>query len=318
MAQIKKFQWGGHWKDRTQKGESQSIQQKDATTVAYHINNKPRLSIKDADNYSDALGWIADWLSKRKAQLSNNERQYTRNDFLFNHDFGLLDVGQYVYDEDVKNMLRTPIIIDEREKDRYDIGNINNTYTYEDFPDIKHVIENQYSYGDKKYNIEDIKDYFNWTKLGHYKPYGKHIYIAPDGNESTLIHELNHSREAYPQEKAIYKNRKLQEGVELDDYLDKPTEIYSRLMEFRKANNINPEHKYTEEDLKKLKENAKDFDILNRYDDNTILYFLNDIAKNNINTYKTSNSMLAAFGGQLNHKKSDNKRGTLNYFNFFK
>lgn len=282
----------------------------DNTSINYHINDKESISLKDADNYSDALGWIANWLSKRKNQLSNNERRYSRDDFLFNHDFGLLDVGQLVYDEEVKRMLSTPIIIDERKKNKYNIGNVNNTYTYDDFPDIKNVVENQYSYGDKKYNIEDIKDYFNWTELGHYKPYGKHIYIAPDGNELTLIHELNHSREAYPQDKAIYKKRKLQESVELDDYLDKATEIYSRLMQFRKANNINPEHKYTEEDLKELKENAKDFDLLNRYTDDTILYLLNDIAKNNNdNKNKNNNVFYAKNGGQINMKlKHKNKQ----------
>ena len=183
-------------------------------------------------------------------------------------------------------------------------------------------MESNYSYGDKKRNIEDVKDILNFVERGHYKQFGRHIYISPYGDESTLIHELNHSRDAYPQEKAIYKNRKLQEGVELDDYLDKSTEIYSRLMQFRKANNIDPEHKYIEEDLKELKENAKDFNLLNRYTDDTILYLLNDIAKNNVTPSNTNpfevsnNTYLAALGGSLTHKKSTG--GPLYPFSFEK
>lgn len=34
-----------------------------------------------------------------------------------------------------------------------------------------------------------------------------------------------------------------------DDYLDKPSEIYSRLMELRFNNNLDPNHEYTLEEV---------------------------------------------------------------------
>ena len=249
------------------------------------------------------------WLSKRYDKLDKNERNYRNDDFLFNHNFGLIDAGQRAYDRDVKRMLSTPIIIDERYKNLYkNVGNINKTYSYNDFTDIKNAMESRYSYRDKKTNIDDVKAILNYMEYGHFQPYHRHIYLAPDANESTLIHEFAHTF-SYPQRILISKNKKLKENIKKDYYLDNGSEIYSRLMEFRKANNINPEHKYTEEDLKELKENAKDFNLLNRYTDDTILYLLNDIAKNNNNKNKNNNVFYAKNGGQINMKlKYKNKQ----------
>ena len=286
-----------------------TTQLNDNTSVNYNINNKKAIPIKDADNYSDALAWVMNWLSKRYDKLDKNERNYRNDDFLFNHNFGLIDAGQRAYDRDVKRMLSTPIIIDERYKNLYEnVGNINKTYSYNDFTDIKNAMESRYSYRDKKTNIDDVKASLNYIEHGHFKPYHRHIYLAPDANESTLIHEFAHTF-SYPQRILISKNKKLKENIKKDDYLDSGSEIYSRLMEFRKANNINPEHKYTEEDLKELKENAKDFNLLNRYTDDTILYLLNDIAKNNNNKNKNNNVFYAKNGGQINMKlKYKNKQ----------
>lgn len=38
-----------------------------------------------------------------------------------------------------------------------------------------------------------------------------------------------------------------------DDYLDKPSEIYSRLMELRFNNNLDPNHEYTLEEVQELR-----------------------------------------------------------------
>lgn len=281
----------------------------DNTSINYHINDKGSISLKDADNYGYALDWIANWLSKRYSQLDKNERDYNRDDFLFSHDFGLIDVGQYAYDRNMKNMLSTPVIIDERYKNLYKNIDINKTYTYNDFPYIKDIMESNYTYGDKKRNIDDVKSILNYTERGHFKPFGKHIYLAPYPDETILIHELTHSF-GLPQKSLISDNKKLKENIEQDSYLDSSNEIYSRLMEFRKANNIDPEHKYTKEDLQKLKENAKDFNLLNRYTDDTILYLLNDIAKNNNDNKNNNNNVFyAKNGGQINMKlKNKNKQ----------
>ena len=53
-------------------------------------------------------------------------------------------------------------------------------------------------------------------------------------------------------------------------------------MEFRHANKLDPKKVYTTEDIKKFKEdsNVKDFEILNRYNEEDVLKLLNDIAYN--------------------------------------
>ena len=114
-----------------------------------------------------------------------------------------------------------------------------------------------------------------------------------EGN-STALHELTHSLEANPQEKKISTIIPVK-----DKYYDDASEVYSRRMEFIKANKINPSKKYTLEEIKNIRNNSdtKDFEILNRYNDNQILKLINDVAiKNNKNI---SGLMKAKYGGYI-------------------
>lgn len=102
-------------------------------------------------------------------------------------------------------------------------------------------------------------------------------------------------------------------------------------MEFRYYNNIDPTHVFTVEEVQDMRKRAKhifdylgpynktgvvyyptkegeivDFDLLNRYDDNTILRLLNEVASNSIKP-KTQNDVHYAKHG-----------GSLNYFDYFK
>lgn len=74
-------------------------------------------------------------------------------------------------------------------------------------------------------------------------------------------------------------------------YLDSPDEIYSRLMQFRHDNNLNPNKKYTNDDIELFRKNknTKDNNFLNRYTNEYVLKFINDVAFNNQN--KNNNNL---------------------------
>lgn len=56
---------------------------------------------------------------------------------------------------------------------------------------------------------------------------------------------MNSSYEQIAKVKEIIDRWGLKPGIMYDDYLDKPSEIYSRLMELRFNNNLDPNHEYT-------------------------------------------------------------------------
>lgn len=64
-------------------------------------------------------------------------------------------------------------------------------------------------------------------------------------------------------------------GIMYDDYLDKPSEIYSRLMELRFNNNLDPNHEYTLEEVQELRNKNHTGDYLIRTE--------NQFYKSNIN-----------------------------------
>ena len=70
------------------------------------------------------------------------------------------------------------------------------------------------------------------TIAGEYSPKGKAIYAS---TENVLTHEQAHASNAYPQENRIQEILGGQNKA-TTDYLDRPTEVYSRLMNFRQTN----------------------------------------------------------------------------------
>ena len=92
--------------------------------------------------------------------------------------------------------------------------------------------------------------------------------------DSQLLHEQSHASLAIPQETKISTIVPTE-----DQYLDDPSEIYSRLNQLRQYYKLDPSKIYQKSDIKKLK--GPGFDILNRYDDKTILRLLNEVADNN-------------------------------------
>lgn len=103
--------------------------------------------------------------------------------------------------------------------------------------------------------------------------------------DRTIVHERTHSLKPYPQRAAIGKlidqSRFIQSDDSNDKYMDDPDEIYSRLMTFRKANNLKPDQVVTKEDIKSWRSLLKK-DQLDRYPTNFLLQLFNTIAQNKL------------------------------------
>lgn len=125
---------------------------------------------------------------------------------------------------------------------------------------------------------------------GEYSPTGNAIYApTPD----VLTHEQSHASKAIPQEQRI---QQILGGSNTGstDYLDRPTEVYSRLMELREANQLDPLKVWEKKDIKELRKTGTDYDILNRYKDEDILDLFNTVADNS-----TYDIPMVADGGEI-------------------
>lgn len=121
-----------------------------------------------------------------------------------------------------------------------------------------------------------------------------------DKNRENLLHEMVHSLNRYGSAtgqhiNSLIRGAKVYDLGEYTDYLTEPNEIYSRLMEFRKLNNIDPLKTYGKPDIKRLRETGKDTDLLNLFpDDNIILDLLNTTA-----SIRDKNITKVADGGEI-------------------
>jgi hypothetical protein len=117
--------------------------------------------------------------------------------------------------------------------------------------------------------------------------YDDHVYTASPTimdrlmgrKNSTKIHEEAHASLAIPQENKIKEIQK-KSGRELYDYYDDPKEIYSKIMELRINNNINPNKIFKKEDIPSLKKKTSRFGevFLEHIPDEELLDLLNNVA----------------------------------------
>lgn len=115
---------------------------------------------------------------------------------------------------------------------------------------------------------------------------------------SIVLHEYAHASKAIPQEskiQSIISNTKYN-----DSYYDSPTEIYSRLMEARQIQNLDPNKQYNTKQIEKLKEQAASKNQSNnfwdRYETPILKRLINDVA--GITKIQT-NPLLSKFGSKL-------------------
>lgn len=158
---------------------------------------------------------------------------------------------------------------------------------------------NASAYGDSLTPERDLIRSVNGLNIPDYR---QTIYVLDPFTgikKETLIHERSHNIPWFVKRK-IKDNLFLNDGIDHDSYFDAPKEIYSRLNEFRFKNNLNPNKIYTEDDIKAFRESGalKQF-YLDRYDDATIDYLLNNVASNNTVNNLLKNANYAAYGNDF-------------------
>ena len=124
-----------------------------------------------------------------------------------------------------------------------------------------------------RFDREDIE----WQKLQANKTLVDNAFNELSDFDSTLLHEQSHASIATPQENRI--DQIITNKV--DNYLDSPTEIYSRLNQLRKYYNFDPNKLWDKKDIRELKrKNGPTFDILDRYSDEELIRLFNEVADN--------------------------------------
>lgn len=157
-----------------------------------------------------------------------------------------------------------------------------------------------------KYSESDIEEH----RGGYYDP-NKHLVNMRINDPRYISHEFAHAANAIPQEAAItqYKIDNFDKFKNLNDEdIDSSKEIYGRSRQFKKEHNIKDGEKISKEQLQNLKKNTKNtLNFVDRYDDDSLLYFLNDVAKNDNkqNNLKIPNMLETSYakhGGKIKHK----------------
>ena len=158
---------------------------------------------------------------------------------------------------------------------------------------------NRYQEGLKNYTINTARRInADENQQGEYNEQGHTIFYKTDGinPESTLLHEQSHASKAKPQE-SIIKDIILKNKEYNNTYKDDESEIYSRLMQVREANQIDPNKVWDEESLKEFKKTATDFNFLHRYNDDTVIDIFNNVADAGNIQNEENKTFVAAEGG---------------------
>lgn len=91
-------------------------------------------------------------------------------------------------------------------------------------------------------------------------------------------HENAHASRAAEQEQVISD---ILGSSSSSDYLRRPTEVYSRLMQFRQANNLDPNTVYDKDSFRELRKTAIDYNLINTFKEDEVIDLLNNVAMRN-------------------------------------
>lgn len=91
-------------------------------------------------------------------------------------------------------------------------------------------------------------------------------------------HENAHASRATEQEQVI---NDILGSSSSSDYLRRPTEVYSRLMQFRQANNLDPNTVYDKDSFRELRKTATDYNLINTFKEDEVIDLLNNVAMRN-------------------------------------
>lgn len=275
-AMVKKANFarnfGGHKKENGGYNELSNI----ASDKGYFIRDwlTQRLPIRTLNN----RGIEPIWIDGNMPQVSESE----------------LNTSRYLLDSDLNEMYKIP---------EYETGSKSKI-----FPSIigtEHI--DDYGLLDGLMTLDSFNEYgagrFNNNPYNNTSPYI--LYNTEELSPAVIVHERTHAVPSEGPRKVIdniltpsFKGTPYLDGVERDDYYDNSWEVYSRLMEFRHNNNLDPNKEVTLEDIKKMRKNKdiKDYGILNRYNDETLYRLFNNVAQSNIGK---DVSHMARYGGHL-------------------
>lgn len=249
---------------------------------------------------------------RKKAELGteNDIPKYGNSEFLDNWNTARLSTGRF-NDQLGDNKL-------ERQKESRDSARVYTNPKVFGMISAKNEFINRYGNDNTKLsnNMKDIigrsktiQNYINKDNIGGtYYPAGHTLYIKPDSyilDNTIFDHEAAHASNANEQENKISEIT----GYNSDSsYLFKPTEIYSRMTQFRKANNINPSTVWDKNTIKELRNNSKDYNLFNIFDDDTMIRLFNEVASVNNNNLTnpyvdTNKTYITKYGGNINNKK---------------
>lgn len=91
-------------------------------------------------------------------------------------------------------------------------------------------------------------------------------------------HENAHASRATEQEQVISD---ILGSSSSSTYLRRPTEVYSRLMQFRQANNLDPNTIYDKNSFRELRKTATDYNLINTFKEDEVIDLLNNVAMHN-------------------------------------
>ena len=146
--------------------------------------------------------------------------------------------------------------------------------------------------------------YNQTSAAGYFNKKTNNGWVGSDAltKRPTLVtHEKAHASRAIPQQNVI---KGILGTKYTDKYYDDPDEVYSRLMEIRQAYDLDPLKTYNKDDVNNLKKRGFQNDFLDRYDNDTLVRLLNDVANNSNMDYTN----YAKDGGKIHIKPS--KKGT--------
>lgn len=203
-----------------------------------------------------AINWLSNWLEQRKGIVSKYAK---KNGY---------DIYK-VIPEQISSMKNTSIQSFDYSKHSSNLDGYYNPVTLS----ISYNDEKPFTYMNTRVH-ERTHSLFGNVLDSNKKPQIKHIgsFNPSKHLDRSFVYWLNERTNDLDKFKWNYWS----------NYYDDPDEIYSRLMEFRYENNLDPKKVWTKDDIKALRQNRKikDFDLLERYDDEFILRLFNEVAQN--------------------------------------
>lgn len=274
----------GKWRDFSKTGRQ--ITELGSQALNAYNSFKAGGIIKAQHGYKAQLGkteFHENWYKPRIAILGKNEK----------------DSGT-----GLGNLLRSDKGVGQDEYNRI-IGNIRNTdeVTYDNVNPyqrgvIKEYINKVVTSKDEIPEEKALEYNKMLNKAVTYKDASNPFILYKNTSPTIKVHERTHAGNAWRQELLI--KRKNIKGVGKDSkYLDNPSEIYSRLMQVRFDNHLNPMEIITDDKIEELRKSGKDSNLLNRYDNETLKFLFNGIASN---TNKKSSTRFVKRGGIIKYQ----------------